>query len=251
GQIAAGQNLFERLFPYTETATPDGHYVYVTYQAPYNDGTFQHLLIFDIVNSTATLFNLDKYAIGSYNQFQPVISPDGKFLVLRGNQFNYPFATQLDVFDINTNPKVPRLVGAVTVPRNWRGTAPYPPDMFSYQILGNYLFVVSHFSNAVMTFNFKPANNDFRPISIYTLPGNSNSEAGKIAVSPDGNYLYVASNADDMVLVLDPNKLVENQDPLITTLASTDAVFAIAVSPVPPPPVSFKTRQRPQASARQ
>ncbi len=244
GQIAGGLQLQYSTRPTSQVATPDGSFVYVPYFHNDNRGS-NHLLIFDVVNSAATVFDLDKFYIQSPTQQQPVISPDGKYLVLRGIQFNYPFSTQLDVFDIGSNPKKPRLVGAVTVPQSWRGTGPYPsPDMFSCQILGEHLFVVSHFSDGVMTFNFRPANNDFRPISFYRLPNSTTYIGGRIALSPDGSYLYVASNANNMTVVLDPNKLVHGQDALITTIASTDATREIVVSPVPPPPVSFKVRQR-------
>lgn len=247
GTLAAGLQFQGPRRPLSQVATPDGKYVYVPYL--YNDN---NLLIFDVVNGTATVFSLAKYQIQSATQQQPIISADGKYLVLRGIRLSYPFVTQLDVFDIFSDRKKPRLVGAITVPRAWQHPGPFPsPDMFSCQILGNHIFVVSHFAGSVMTFNFKPANNDFRPVSLYQLPGDTNYIAGRIALSPEGSYLYVPGNAGNMTIVLDPNKLVHNQDALITTIASTDATREIVVSPVPPPPrVNATTRQSRKGSAR-
>ncbi len=247
GRIPGGLQLQQRVTPRSQVATPNGKYVYVPY-APLGEGS--NLLIFDVVNSTATTFALDKFNINALTEQQPMISPDGEYLVLHGFQFNYPFAAQLEVFDIFTNPNQPRLVGAITVPRAWQNTGPYPPDMFSCQIFANHLLVVSHFSNSLMTFNFNPANNDFRAFSIYTLPGNTNYVGGRIALSPDGAYLYVPSNAGNMIMVLGTDKILKLQDPLVTTIAATDSTREIVVSPVPPPPFSFKTAKRPQPMVR-
>ena len=247
GQIPAGLQLQQRVTPRSQVATPNGKYVYVPY-APIGDGS--NLLVFDVVNGSATTFALDRFNINALTEQQPIVSPDGKYLLLHGAQFNYPFAKQLEIFDIFSNPKEPRLVGAITAPRAWQSTGPYAPDMFSCQILANHLFVVSHFSNSLMTFNFNPDNNDFRPFSLYELPANTSYVGGRIALSPDGAYLYVPSNAGNMVLVLDTSKILKLQDPLITTLAATDRTREIVVSPVPPLPVSLTNRQHSMASAR-
>jgi len=249
GQISTGQNFGSQRSLSSEVATPDGRYVYVPYYYYDTNNTQSHLAIFDVVNNTATVVDLDKWGTYGTNQFQSTITPDGKYLVLRGSRFSYPYDPQLAVLDIATNPKHPKLVGAVSTPRAWRNGI-YPPDLFSYRIVGGHLFALSHFSNSLMVFNFNPGNNDYRPYRLYKLPGNSNYQSTLMAVSPDGAFLYVASNADNMVSVLDTNSLVRNQDPLITTIASTDTTVVIAASPVPPPPVNVRSRPPAHAVAR-
>ena len=68
--------------------------------------------------------------------------------------------------------------------------------------------------------------------------------ASKTALSPDGSYLYVGSDASNMVMVLDPQKLIQNQDALITTIAATDVTREIVVSPVPPPGKATASRRQ-------
>ncbi len=228
-QIPAGSGYYSPSI-WAVVSKPDGKYVYVWFTY-YSSGSETHLAIYDTVHSTATVVSTDRFNLQT-GQYQPTISPDGKWLVLMGfaSRGNQPY--QLKVLDIGTDPNNPRLVGLITPPR-MRGDTYF--DIRSYVIAGNHLFALGPIDPTIVAFNFNPANNDYRPDVIYHLPGEGDYVYSPLAASPDGKYIYAAIEDDSLIAILDADKLAHNQDPLVTTIADSDSAHYLAVSPVPPP----------------
>lgn len=240
GEIPAGLQYQYPVRANNVLATPDGKYVYAFFTRSDNYGT-SHIAIYDVVHGTASIFQLDLFYVDTLQQ-QPTISPEGKWLVLRGRSQTYSrYPTQLKVFDIFTDPMKPRLVGIIKTPRLYGNTY---GDMLSYQVAGNHLFVLNRLTATVCVFNFSPQKNDYRLDAIYRLPGNTNHVYVPMVASADGNYLYVALAADSMIAVLDTGKLAVNRDPLVTTIADSDSTHFLATSPVPPPAKFQPGKQR-------
>ncbi len=236
-QIAAGLSYTTAPTNWAVVSRPDGHYVYAFYTHLDPDGA-THLAIYDTVDSTAVVVPMDRFNVLT-GQYQPTISADGKYLVLTGN--NSSGGYQLKVFDIGTNPISPRIIGVITPPR-MRGVTNF--NIQSYVISGSHLFALGLSNPNIVAFNFNPANNDYRAVAIYRLPGDEAAVFAPLAASPDGKYLYVAIEYNSLLAVLDPNMLALGLDPLVTTIADSDSAHYLAASPVPPPS-RLKKRPRP------
>lgn len=212
--------------------TPDGKYVYVFFgsQSPQN-GTLGHLAQFDIVNKLSGVDDLSTNTpiVAEYAQVQIGMSQDGKTAVVNGYANRNQTESML-LYDIGSQqggflaqvrqPLLPNLGNA---------------RLYSYQVLGNRLYAFD-WRGYVLAFNFDVMHKDFRFLAMYRLPGHSDGQGSTVlAVSPDGQYLYVPVRGDDAIAVLDPNLLASGKMPLVTEIANQPNIFAVAVSPVPPP----------------
>jgi len=210
--------------PYSGAATPDGKYVYVNVLDEYT-GVYT-IDIFDVVHggnpvvlSTSTLGVADQ-------QFNMYVSPDGKSLLLSFDASNG--STGIKVFDISANPLNPTPVTAITANDNGA-----PDTLYSFTIVGNRLFaydyVASPLPNPIWIWNFDRQRGD------YSLLG-STRELGSgygnkvIAVSPDGNLLFVPG--DEAISIYDVNQILAGNSGVITQLASYHGPATLAVSPV-------------------
>jgi DNA-binding beta-propeller fold protein YncE len=226
--LNAGLNSSDPLAPWSGTATPDGKYVYVSYEDTFNGDN--SLAIFDVVNGgTATILDLFELGASPY-QFDMQATSDGTSLVLNGVS-STGFAGQIGVFDISANPKNPTLVtNIVGTPLQQVGGA-IPLFFYSYQVVGNRLFALDLSEDLLVAFNFDRAHNNFSQLGAYHWRGDVSGNP-YIAVSPDGGIIYVPFGGDDMVSVFDANLLAQGQQPFITNLAAFHQPDAVAVNPV-------------------
>ncbi|MGC2109062.1 MAG: WD40 repeat domain-containing protein [Candidatus Korobacteraceae bacterium] len=214
--------------PYNGAATPDGKFVYVDFYDEYT-GEFA-IAIFDVVHGgAATIISTDTLGV-SQTQFDMYVAPDGKSLLLNSN-FDVFGGSPLMVFDIGVNPKNPTLVTTI------RGTSPNhvagagPTFLYCYQVVGSRLFAFDFNNNVIMAFNFDRQHGNYTQLGANRWNGYF---AGNpyIAVSPDGNLLYLPFGGDDMISVYDANKLARNQAAFITNLAAFHGPDAMTVNPV-------------------
>jgi WD40 repeat protein len=225
--LNAGLSGSDYYYAEAGTATPDGTFVYVHYL---DENTYQYFIaIFDVVHGgPATIISTSTLGIAD-SQFDMYVTPDGKSLLL---QADYGVGgLGIAVFDISANPKNPTLVTTIT------GTSPSivggagPNFLFSYQVVGNRLFVFSYNNDLLLAFNFDRQHGNYSQLGAYLWQGSSYGNA-YIAVSPDGNLIYIAFGGNDMISVYDAAKLVSGQSALITNLASFHGPAVMAVSPV-------------------
>jgi hypothetical protein len=207
--------------PYSGAATPDGKYVYVNVLDEYT-GVYT-IDIFDVVHggnpvvlSTSTLGVVDQ-------QFNMYVSPDGKSLLLSFDASNG--STGIKVFDISANPLNPNPV-TIFVAGN-------DDVLYSFTIAGNRLFaydyIFSPVLNKVWIYNFDRQHNNYSLLGSAQAQGYGYGNA-VIAVSPDGNLLFVPS--DEAISIFDVNQIVNGQAPIITNVASYHGPAVLAVSPV-------------------
>jgi len=214
--LVAGLNQY--VFVYGAVATPDGKYVYV------NAATSRSYLIvvFDVLQGTAT--SLDTATLGvNYQQSEMTVSPDGQSLLLQAAGANYG---SIAVFDISSNPSNPTLVTTIT------GTSPpgaSPFNFYSWKVAAGRLFALDYFQNALVAFNFDRAHNNFSQLNYYLAP--VQYYTGSMAVSPDGDLIYIPVSNYDFIAVLDANALINGQDPLITKIGSFVNPYQVTVSP--------------------
>ena len=216
--------------PYAGAATPDGKYVYVDY---YDDGSGQYAIaIFDIVHGgPATIVSTQSLGV-SGTQYDMQVAPDGISLLLNGFGAN-GYAGPIAVFDIGANPKNPTLVTELTgVPLNQLGGGA-PFFFYSFQVVGKRLFAFDYPDGALVAFNFDRTNGNFSQLGAVHYAGSFYTYGNVyIAISPDGNLLYLGQGEDQMISVYDANKIASSQPALITNLAAFHAPSVIAVSPV-------------------
>ena len=222
--IAAGLNAqYAFFFDNQIAATPDGKFVYVTYEGG-GTGSGYGLLFFDILNHTST--SIDLKTLGADTYQGPIqVTADGKWLLIDSVYAGYA-GGGIVVCDLS-NPANPTLAATVngSLPGSTR-----PMYFWNFQAVGSLLFAADSFSNAVLTFNFDPANRNLSQLSTYFIPGERG--AGGMAVTPDGALVYVAGFKDYTISVLDANALVLGQPARITKLATDGPVQQVAISPI-------------------
>jgi len=219
--IPAGLNAqYTFFFDNQIASTPDGKFVYLTYDG---NGTLD-LAIFDVLHQTVTSVDLKTFGADQY-QGPIQITADGKWLLIHSFYAGY-LGSGIVVLDISS-PNNPTLAATVngSLPNSTR-----PMYFWSFQVVGNLLFAADSSSNAVLTFNFDPANKNFSQLGTYFIPG----EPGGIglAVTPDGALVYVDGGRDSTISVLDANALANGQPALITKLATSGPMQQVAVSPI-------------------
>ncbi len=227
--LYAGLNASRPVISYAGTATPDGKFVYVNYS---DFSTNQlSIAIFDVVHGgPATIISNSSLGIDPYEQFDMYVTPDGKSLLLQ-TSYDGMLGLGIGVFDISANPKNPTLVTTIT------GTSPShvggagPMFLFSYQVVGNRLFAFDYYNDLLLAFNFDRQHSNYSQLGAYRWQGSFSGNA-YIAVSPDGNLIYIGFGGNDMISVYDVSKLVSGQSALITNLASFHGPSVMAVSPV-------------------
>jgi hypothetical protein len=210
--------------PFSGAATPDGRYVYVNvFDAA--AGTFS-IDIFDVVHggnavvlSTSTLGVADQ-------QFNVYVSPDGASLLLLFYAPNG--AGGIKVFDISANPLNPTPVTTI-VPDDGANIG----LLYSFTITGNRLFAYDYVNapvaDPVWIYNFDRQHNNYSVLG--SALDQSYGYGNKvIAVSPDGNLLFVPG--DEAIQIFDASHIVNGQAGLITQLASYHGPAVLAVSPV-------------------
>jgi DNA-binding beta-propeller fold protein YncE len=203
-------------------ATPDGKYVYVNgyYQLGQNYGYL--IIVFDVVHGTAT--SLDTQTLGVWSQLvEMTVSPDGQSLLLNALSAN---GSPIAVFDISVNPKNPTLVTTIT------GTPPPGSPAFafySWKVAAGRLFALDYAQNAIVAFNFDRAHGNFSQLNYYLAP--LQYYPGYLAVSPDGNLIYLPIENYDFISVLDANALVNGQDPLLTNIGAFVNPYQVIVNP--------------------
>ncbi len=222
-ETLAGNLGSDIYIPWSGAATPNGKYVYVNVL---DEITGAYTIdIFDVVHggnpvvlSTSTLGVADQ-------QFNMSVSPDGKSLLL---QFDAASGDGIKVFDIGNNPLNPTLVTTIVA-----NDAPYNGLLYSFIVVGNRLFAYDYVDapvpNPIWIFNFDRQHNNYSVIgsAIDDSYGYGNKV---IAVSPDGNLLFVPG--DEAVQVFNVGNIVNGQAGLITKLAAYHGPSVLAVSPV-------------------
>ena len=210
--------------PFSGTATPDGKYVYVNVLDEITN--VYTIDIFDAVHggnpvvlSTSTLGVADQ----QYNMY---VSPDGKSLLLHYNASNG--AEGIKVFDISANPLNPTPVTTFV-----GNDSPYVGLLYSFTIVGNRLFaydyVDGYVPNPIWIWNFDRQHNNYSLLGS-TIDHSYGYGNKVIAVSPDGNLLFVPG--DEAIQIFDVNQVVNGQSGQITNIASYHGPAVLAVSPV-------------------
>ena len=220
----AGNLGTDAYIPFSGAATPNGKYVYVNVLDA-NSGVYS-IDIFDVVHggnavvlSTSTLGVADQ-------QFNMYVSPDGASLLLNFNASNG--AEGIKVFDISANPLNPTPVTTIV-----GDDGANIGLLYSFTITGNRLFAYDYVNAAVADpvwiYNFDRQHNNYSVLgsAIDQSYGYGNKV---IAVSPDGNLLFVAG--DEAIQIFDASHIVNGQAGLITQLASYHGPAVLAVSPV-------------------
>ncbi len=111
------------------------------------------------------------------------------------------------------------------------GGAPF--FFYSFQVVGKRLFAFDYPDGALVAFNFDRTNGNFSQLGAVHYVGSFYTYGNVyIAVSPDGNLLYLGQGEDQMISVYDANKIASSQPALITNLAAFHAPSVVAVSPV-------------------
>ena len=206
-------------------ATPDGKYVYVNAYDPVWEWLC-YIHVFDIVHGTVTTHTTDSLGV-TWKQTEMVISPDGQSLLLSGIG---PTDYSVVVLDISNDPKNPTQVTSIRgmAPAHVGGGGNLTP--VSWKVVGDRLFTLDSIKSIVAVFNFDRVHSNFAQIGAYALPVQAHSS--NIAVSPDGLLIYVPLPDYDSIAVLDANRLVSGQDPLITNIGAFRAPVQLTVSPV-------------------
>jgi len=207
-------------------ATPDGKYVYVNAFDRYADPTQSYIHVFDIVHGTVTTHTADSLG-GAGEQTEMIVSPDGQSLLLSGSGATYG---SIVVLDIGNDPKNPTQVTSIRgmAPAHVGGGGNLTP--VSWKVVGDHLFTLDSIKSVVAAFNFDRVHSNFTQIAAYALPVQAHSS--NIVVSPDGLLIYVPLPDYDSIAVLDANRLVSGQDPLITNIGAFRAPVQLTVSPV-------------------
>ena len=131
------------------------------------------------------------------------------------------------VFDISVNPNNPTLVTTII------GTPPpgcSPFAFYSWKVAAGRLFALDFTQNTIVAFNFDRTHNNFSQLNYYLAP--LRYFFIYLAVSPDGNLIYIPIRNYDFIAVLDADELVNGQDPLITNIGAFVFPFQVIVSPV-------------------
>lgn len=227
-EIPAGLGLKNsaQLTAYVGTATPDGKYVYVNYVYVQSGIELDFVGIFDVVHGTVTSISTNSLGVAPI-QTEMTVTPDGQSLLMTPISMTATSSTApIAVFDISTNPLRPTLVTTI------HGTSPTRKGFYfvSWKVVGNRLFALDGNSGIVVAFNFDRKNLNFSQLGLYMV-GHPQNLGQYIGVSPDGALIYVPIMGYDMLAVLDANKLVHGQSPLITNIGAFRSPIQVAVSP--------------------
>jgi hypothetical protein len=219
--LAAGLNA-SSAYPFGAVATPDGKYVYVNAEYDQSGGFIDVIIVFDVVHGTATSLNTQTLGVIAF-QNEMTVSPDSQSLLLDALSTN---GAPIAVFDISANPTNPTLVTTIT------GTPPPGSPAFafySWKVAAGRLFALDYAQNAIVAFNFDRAHGNFSQLDYYLAP--LQYSPGSLAVSLDGNLIYLPIGNYDFISVLDANALVNGQDPLITNIGAFVNPYQVIVNP--------------------
>jgi len=224
GHFAAGLNSNRAVNAYACAATPDGTYVYVNFSYFSGTATVYAIAIVDVVHGSVT--SIPAHSLGVITQqSQMTVSPDGSSLLVSGYGPANPYGGAIAVLDISKQPTNPVLVATISSMSPSQPGGASPLNLYSFQVVGKRLFALS--GNWVLAFNFDRANSNFARLASYNLK----YSGGALAVSPDGALVYVSHPSQDMISVLDADKLATGQDPLITAIGAFPGVSYPIVSP--------------------
>ena len=178
-------------------ASPSGRYVYSVVDA-YNNttGAFlgENLIAYDTKTSTfgkisniGTAFNAEE----APNHLR--ITPDGSHLIL-------PAADgSIIVLDISSDPLL-STYGVSTI-------FGFGHSYKTFQVVGSRLFAFDANTNTIAAFNFLPATSNFSILGSVTLPGSGSFYEAPLLVEPTGTYIYVGLKDQDILSILDANKV--------------------------------------------
>ena len=210
-------------------ATSDGRYVYsLVYDASTGNS---NLVVYDTLQRTVTPFNAAAGVGINNGSFNPVVAPDGRFLLL-------PSITgQIMVFDISSTPQAPSLSQTIT---GFTPTGMNTPFFNAYVVdcrdgCGyGFLYAYDESQNLVEAFRL----GSYSFVNYFVVPGHHGIGYGTLALTPDGARLYTALYGEDAVAVLDANQLVTTatqNDPtvLVTKMATGLGPTTLGVNPRP------------------
>ena len=226
--LYAGIGGSDIYIPWSGTSTPNGRFVYVEYEDVFT-GQY-YIAIFDVVNGgPATVLSTTSLGVLGNEQFDMYITPDNQSLLMLECCQNLGYG--IDVFDVGTNPKNPTLVTTIigSAPNHVGGSGFGFP--FSYQVVGNRLFALDIENQFLLAFNFDRQHGNFTQLGGAPAQGFFFGNP-YIAVTPDGNLIYVPFGESDTVSVFDANKVASSQPALITNFASFHGPAVMAISPV-------------------
>lgn len=197
--------------------TPDGRYAY----APlFDNNGVLHMEVFDMSANTATqgvaLPDMDQNDVWPYLN----ITPDGHYLLALANSDGGAL-----VYDVVSNRTVPSLAGHISP------VAPSGPFR-AMQVVGSTLYTSD--GPNFEAFNFFPgASPNFSFLGAYTDNDivAETFDAVPMAVTPDGQFLYVASSNNDTVKVLSAAAVASsNSNALVASMQTSDGPLAIQLS---------------------
>lgn len=178
------------------TISPDGHHIYVASQVD------NAVAVFSRSKTTGALTYVEnkKDGLGGVDgldgAYSVAVSPDGKYVYVAGYNDD---AIVLFSRDPST--------GALTFVNFWKDEVGIVSGLDGANAVtissdGNHLYVASRIDDAVAYFLRNPSNGQLLFITKYqdTDPGlDGLNGARALSLSPDGSYLYVASQLDDAV----------------------------------------------------
>lgn len=213
-------NLNDGSFAWSAAVTPDGRYVY---SAPSTATTF-NLVIYDVVNGTATTLARSSLGLGNSSVLDLRISPDGQRLIATDS------TGAIAVLDVGTNPLAPARVGTLTpaIPAGFTSVS-----LNNYVITGNnFVFALDGVQNIAEVFNFNCGTNPCAAIGTYAMGGMAGDfPSGALAAPPDGSLIYALGFRSNVMTVLDPNLIVAaNPNPVVAKIAAGVAPSGPAVT---------------------
>ncbi len=213
--------------PLAGAATPNGKFVYVGYQD--TSGSQFAIAIFDVVHGgPATILSTSSLGVSDY-QYDMYVTSDGGSLLLQA-YYNHFGGLGIAVFDITGNPLNPTRITTIrgTSPRHVGGAG--ASFLFSYQVVGTRLFAMDTTNRMLYAFNFDRQHSNYAQLGAVRWQGNVVNPY--LAVSPDGNLIYVPFAGDDVISIYNANRLASGQSAFVTNLANFHGPSAIGVSPV-------------------
>jgi uncharacterized repeat protein (TIGR01451 family) len=218
-------------YPESLAVTSDGKYAYAlsdTYDVTSNTET-DYLIVWNLASGASAQIPLA--SLGADVLGQIYVTPDNHYLLLSSyGRSGVPNGSVL-IFDIQTgNAMNPAFVGSVT------GTAPAglnAPSMDSFVVSpsGATLYGADSNQNLVLAFTFSPGAST--QVGSFVVPGLTPlATTQALALSADGQQLYVAAYGANMVQVLDTAQLAANAaHPVITSLSGGIGPYGMWVSP--------------------
>src|SRR5262249_6245548 len=190
------------------------------------------LAIFNLTSGAATIIPVATIGDAVF-QGTVQITADSKSLILVNN------AGSLLVFDIGTNPLSPALLTTITGSTPSNPPNLNAPSFTNFRVVDSNLFAFDSNQNILQAFHFDrsvtPAN--FAQICSFVVPGHANLFSSGLAVTRDGNLIYVALGEDDAMAVLSVPQFLANgltgngPTPLITSIGVGLEPSAVVISP--------------------